>query len=76
MSFACGAHRTLISKLSAAAARGATSAAADEGGAVHLELTDEQAFFCDTTRTCLAAEAPLGVVRELDEAPDGFERRW
>jgi len=43
---------------------------------VPLELSDEQAFFRDTTRKFLEAEAPLTTVRALHDDPDGFGRDW
>lgn len=41
-----------------------------------LDLSEDQAFFRDTTRKFLEGETPLTVVRELYEHPDGFDRDW
>jgi alkylation response protein AidB-like acyl-CoA dehydrogenase len=43
---------------------------------MHVELTEDQEFFRDTTRKFLEAEMPLTAVRELRETPDGFDRGW
>ena len=43
---------------------------------MHLELTDEQEFFRETTRKFLEREAPIAAVRDLYESPDGFDRNW
>ena len=43
---------------------------------MHLELTEDQAFFRDTTRKFLEDRAPLTVVRALWESADGFERDY
>jgi alkylation response protein AidB-like acyl-CoA dehydrogenase len=43
---------------------------------MHLELTDDQEFFRETTRKFLQAETPLTVVRELYETRDGFDLDW
>jgi alkylation response protein AidB-like acyl-CoA dehydrogenase len=39
---------------------------------VELELTEEQAFFQQTTRKFLAAECPIATVRSLESDPSGF----
>jgi alkylation response protein AidB-like acyl-CoA dehydrogenase len=39
---------------------------------VELELTEEQAFFQQTTRKFLAAECPITTVRSLESDPSGF----
>ncbi len=39
---------------------------------VELELTDDQALFCETTRKFLAAESPINAVRGLEHDPAGF----
>lgn len=39
-----------------------------------FDLTDEQAFFAETTRKFLAAESPIAAVRALESSPDGFDR--
>jgi alkylation response protein AidB-like acyl-CoA dehydrogenase len=49
---------------------------AREGGSVNLDLTEDQAFFRDTTRKFLEIETPLTTVRELYESRDGFDRLW
>jgi alkylation response protein AidB-like acyl-CoA dehydrogenase len=43
---------------------------------VELELSDDQAFFVETTRKFLAAECPIPVVRALEHDPAGFDRAW
>lgn len=43
---------------------------------MNLELTEEQAFFRDTTRRFLENEAPLSLVRALYETVDGFDREY
>jgi len=43
---------------------------------MRLELTEEQAFFKDTTRRFLESETPLSTVRALYDAPEGFDRAW
>lgn len=43
---------------------------------MQLDLSDDQAFFRDTTRKFVEAEMPLTTVRSLYEDPDGFERGW
>ncbi len=43
---------------------------------MHLELTEDQEFFRQTTRKFLESEVPLTAVRALYESRDGFERRW
>jgi alkylation response protein AidB-like acyl-CoA dehydrogenase len=43
---------------------------------VNPELSEDQAFFRDTTRKFLAAETPLTTVRDLYQVPDGFDPRW
>lgn len=43
---------------------------------MHLELTDDQAFFRDTTRKFLESEVPLDAVRSLYETAGGFDRAW
>ena len=47
-----------------------------EGGAVNLELTEDQEFFRETTRRFLDSEAPLTSVRALWDTTDGLERDW
>ena len=39
---------------------------------MELELSDDQEFFLETTRKFLRSEAPLPVVRELENEPAGF----
>jgi alkylation response protein AidB-like acyl-CoA dehydrogenase len=39
---------------------------------VELDLTDDQAFFQETTRKFLAAECPITAVRALEHEPAGF----
>jgi alkylation response protein AidB-like acyl-CoA dehydrogenase len=39
---------------------------------VELELSEEQAFFQQTTRKFLAAECPVAAVRSLEDDPAGF----
>lgn len=39
---------------------------------MELELSDEQAFFQQTTRKFLAAECPIGTVRGLESTPAGY----
>ncbi len=51
-------------------------AAQREGGAVNLELTEDQEFFRETTRRFLDSEAPLTTVRALWDTTDGLERDW
>lgn len=41
-----------------------------------LELSDEQAFFVETTRKFLAAEAPIPEVRALEHEPAGFSAAY
>jgi alkylation response protein AidB-like acyl-CoA dehydrogenase len=43
---------------------------------VHLELSDEQAFFRDTTRKFIEAEVPITAVRALYEDPSGYRPEW
>lgn len=43
---------------------------------MEIRLTDDQAFFRDTTRKFLDSEMPTTRVRELESHPDGFERDW
>lgn len=43
---------------------------------MNLSLTEEQAFFRDTTRKFLEAESPLTAVRLLWERSDGFEHDY
>jgi alkylation response protein AidB-like acyl-CoA dehydrogenase len=43
---------------------------------VQLELTEEQAFFRDTTRKFIEHEAPLSAVRALYEDLEGYRRDW
>jgi alkylation response protein AidB-like acyl-CoA dehydrogenase len=43
---------------------------------LHVELTEEQEFFRSSIRKFLEAETPLTVVRDLYEAPEGFDRGW
>ena len=42
--------------------------------AVELDLTDDQAFFAQTTSKFLAAECPISTVRALESSADGFDR--
>jgi alkylation response protein AidB-like acyl-CoA dehydrogenase len=46
------------------------------GAVVNLELSEQQAFFLETTRRFLQAEAPTSLVRSLHATEDGFERAW
>ena len=39
---------------------------------MELELSEDQAFFLDTTRRFLASEAPISTVRALEQEPAGF----
>jgi alkylation response protein AidB-like acyl-CoA dehydrogenase len=39
---------------------------------VELELSEDQAFFQQTTRKFLAAECPIATVRSLESSPDGY----
>ncbi len=43
---------------------------------MNLELTEDQAFFRDTTRKFLESETPLTEVRALYDSRDGFDRNW
>lgn len=43
---------------------------------MELELSDDQAFFVETTRKFLAAESPIPAVRALEHDPAGFDREW
>lgn len=43
---------------------------------MHLELTEDQDFFRETTRRFIETETPISRVRELHGHDDGFERRW
>jgi alkylation response protein AidB-like acyl-CoA dehydrogenase len=43
---------------------------------MNLELTEDQAFFRDTTRKFLEDRAPLTAVRALWDGTDGFERDY
>ena len=40
---------------------------------MELTLSDDQQFFCDTTRRFLATECPIAQVRALALADAGFE---
>ena len=40
---------------------------------MELELSDDQAFFLETTRKFLAAECPLTAVRALEHDPSGYD---
>jgi len=41
---------------------------------VELELSEDQAFFAETTRRFLAAECPITATRALEHDPTGFNR--
>lgn len=43
---------------------------------MELELSEDQAFFRETTRKFLEAEAPLATVRSWADVPEGFDRGW
>jgi alkylation response protein AidB-like acyl-CoA dehydrogenase len=43
---------------------------------LELELSEDQAFFLDTTRRFLAAEAPISTVRALEQEPAGFTAEY
>ena len=43
---------------------------------MHLELTEDQEIFRDTTRRFLQERTPIARVRELYDSLDGFERGW
>lgn len=43
---------------------------------MEVTLTDDQEFFCDTTRRFLSTECPLTEVRALAQDEDGFDRRY
>jgi len=47
-----------------------------EGSGVDLELSPDQEMFRDTTRRFLENEAPLSVVRSLEEDQAGFSRSY
>jgi alkylation response protein AidB-like acyl-CoA dehydrogenase len=47
-----------------------------EAPAVNLELTDDQAFFRETTRRFIETETPMSAARELHDSDHGFDRRW
>ena len=40
---------------------------------MELDLTEEQAFFVDTTRRFLEAECPIAAVRDLEDDPAGYD---
>ena len=41
---------------------------------MELDLSEDQAFFAQTTRKFLAAESPIATVRALEASEDGFDR--
>jgi alkylation response protein AidB-like acyl-CoA dehydrogenase len=43
---------------------------------VNLELTEDQAFFRETTRRFVESESPISTVRTVAESEHGFERGW
>ncbi|MEQ1787448.1 MAG: acyl-CoA dehydrogenase family protein, partial [Acidimicrobiales bacterium] len=43
---------------------------------VQHELSEDQAFFQQTTRKFLAAECPIATVRALEPEPRGFDPEW
>lgn len=43
---------------------------------MHLELTEDQEFFRETTRRFLESETPLTTVRALYESVDGYDDGW
>ena len=43
---------------------------------MQIDLSEEQEFFRASTRRFIEVETPLGVVRDLYETRDGFDRGW
>ena len=43
---------------------------------VRVDLSDDQEFFRETARRFIEAEAPVSVVREWHDLPDGYPQGW